>query len=92
MVVLEGWCFRVGTDWEAMAVDGRNYLEWDVGRSLNPEPSTPNTTGVPHLQESAPPYDPNVGLRLGSYGGPRGWVFSGWGRLGGDGGRRPQLP
>ena len=27
-----------GTDWEAMAVDGRNYLEWDVGRSRNPEP------------------------------------------------------
>ena len=25
-----------GTDWEAMAVDGRNYLEWDVGRSLKP--------------------------------------------------------
>ena len=29
-------------------------------------------TGVPHLQENAPPWDPTVGLCLGSWGGPRG--------------------
>ena len=28
--------------------------------------------GAPHFQENAPPYDPTVGLRLWSYGGPRG--------------------
>ena len=35
-------------------------------------------TGVPHLQENAPPWDPTVGLCLGSKGGPRGvGVFMG---------------
>ena len=28
-------------------------------------------TGVPHLQENAPPLDPTVGVYLGSYGGGR---------------------
>ena len=29
------------------------------------------STGVPHLQEDAPPEDPTVGLCLGSWGNPR---------------------
>ena len=33
-------------------------------------------TGVPQLQENAPPWDPTVGLCPGSWGVPRGWVFS----------------
>jgi hypothetical protein len=37
-------------------------------------------TGVPHSQENAPPWDPTVGLCLGSYRGFIGrWAFS-WGR------------
>ena len=32
----------------------------------------PTGTGVPQLQENAPPKDPTVGLCLGSSGGPRG--------------------
>ena len=33
-------------------------------------------TGVPHLQENTPPWDPTLGLCLGSKGVPRGMVFS----------------
>ena len=29
-------------------------------------------TGVPHLQETEPPWDPTLALCLGPYGGPRG--------------------
>ena len=32
-------------------------------------------TGLPHLQEHAPPKDPTAGLCLGSYGVPGGWAF-----------------
>ena len=32
-------------------------------------------TGVPYLQENASPYDPTVGLRLGSWGSPGGGAF-----------------
>jgi len=45
---------------------------------LPPTPSTLYPTGVPHLQENAPPRDPTVGLCLGSWGGPRGWAFCYW--------------
>ena len=44
-----------------------------LGRSKDP-------TGVPHLQENAPPQDPTVGLCLGSQGGPRGLGFLLWAR------------
>ena len=35
-----------------------------------------NGTGVPHLQENALPWDPTVGLCLGSEGVPGGWLLS----------------
>ena len=39
--------------------------------SLFRQPSA-GGTGLPHLQENAPHWDPTVGLCLGSYGGPMG--------------------
>ena len=43
---------------------------------INMDPLPPNrscrTTGVPHLQENAPPYDPTVRLCIGAYGDPWG--------------------
>ena len=36
--------------------------------------STP--TGAPRSYETAPPYDPTIGLYLGPYGGPRGGALS----------------
>ena len=35
-------------------------------------PKCSRGAGVPHVQKNPPPYDPTVGLRLWSYGGPRG--------------------
>jgi hypothetical protein len=33
-------------------------------------------TGVPRSQKNVPPQDPTVALRLGPYGGPKGWAVS----------------
>ena len=43
-----------------------------TGGKEDQDPLPSEYTGVPHLYENAPPYDPTAGLCLGAYGDPRG--------------------
>ena len=57
-------------------VSSERGIPVNVGLNVGRGASSRNCTGVFRSQENATPWDPTVGLFLGSYDGPRGKVFS----------------